>query len=86
MFFGFMNMVEYLITHHNYYLYVEQIVFVLLLVLSFCCLNVNSGALIPGRYIAYQIRPKLSFVKGSIIGYLFVHVFIVNISRRDREG
>jgi hypothetical protein len=54
--------------------------------LSFVCLNVNSGALIPRRSTAHREGRRISFVKGFIIGYLFVvHVFVVYISRRD-EG
>jgi hypothetical protein len=52
----------------------------------FICLNVNSGALIPRRSTAHREGRRISFVKGSIIGYLFVvHVFVVHISRLD-EG
>jgi hypothetical protein len=52
----------------------------------FFCLNVNSGALIPRRSTAHCEGRRISFVKGFIIGYLFVvHVFVVYISRRD-EG
>jgi hypothetical protein len=52
----------------------------------FFCLNVNSGALIPRRSTAHREGRRISFVKGFIIGYLFVvHVFVVYISRRD-EG
>jgi hypothetical protein len=54
-------------------------------VFSFFCLNVNSGALIPRRSTAHREGRRISFVKGFIIGYLFVHVFVVHISRRD-EG
>jgi hypothetical protein len=62
------------------------IVFVFLFVFAFFCLNVNSGALIPRRSTAHREGRRISFVKGFIIGYLFVvHVFVVYISRRD-EG
>jgi hypothetical protein len=55
-------------------------------VFFFFCLNVNSGALIPRRSTAHREGRRISFVKGFIIGYLFVvHVFVVYISRRD-EG
>jgi hypothetical protein len=85
-FFGSTYTAEYLITHQDYYLHVEQIIFVLLFFLSFFCLNVNSGALIPRRSTAHREGRRISFVKGFIIGYLFVvHVFVVYISRRD-EG
>jgi hypothetical protein len=84
--FGSTYTAEYLTTHRDYYLHVEQIVFVLLFFLSFFCLNVNSGALIPRRSTAHREGRRISFVKGFIIGYLFVvHVFVVYISRRD-EG
>jgi hypothetical protein len=85
LFFGSTYTVEYLTTHRDYYLHVEQIVFVLLFFLSFFCLNVNSGALIPRRSTAHREGRRISFVKGFIIGYLFVHVFVVYISSRD-EG
>jgi uncharacterized membrane protein len=79
-----------LITHQDYYLHVEQIVVVVVIVLlfflSFFSLNVNSGALIPRRSTAHREGWRISFVKGFIIGYLFVvHGFAVYISRRD-EG
>jgi hypothetical protein len=85
-FFGSTYMAEHLTTHRDYYLHVEQIVFVLLFFLSFFCLNVNSGALIARRSTAHLVARRISFVKGFIIGYLFVvHVFVVYISRRDEE-
>jgi hypothetical protein len=56
-------------------------------VLSFFLLfECNSGALIPRKTTAHREGRRISFVKGFIIGYLFVvHVFVVYISRRD-EG
>jgi hypothetical protein len=46
----------------------------------------HSGALILRRSTAHREGRRISFVKGFIIGYLFVvHVFVVYISRRD-EG
>jgi hypothetical protein len=85
-FFGSTYTAEYLTTHRDYYLHVEQIVFAFLFFLSFFCLNVNSGALIPRRSTAHREGRRISFVNGFIIGYLFVvHVFVVYISRRD-EG
>jgi hypothetical protein len=54
--------------------------------LAFICFNVNSGALIPRRSTAHREGRRISFVKGFIIGYLFVvHVVVVYISRRDKS-
>jgi hypothetical protein len=80
--FRFYVSAEYLTTHRDYDLHVDRVVLVF-----FCfCLNVNSGALIPRRSTAHREGRRISFVKGYIIGYLYVvHVFVVYISRRD-EG
>jgi hypothetical protein len=60
--------------------------FVVCIFLAFICLNVNSGALIPRRSTAHREGRRISFVKGFIIGYLFlVHGFVVYISRRDER-
>jgi hypothetical protein len=76
---------EYLTTHWDYYLHVDRVVLVFFSFLLFC-LNANSGALIPGRSTAHREGRRISFVKGFIIGYLYVvHVCVVYISRRD-EG
>jgi hypothetical protein len=58
--------------------------FFLFVYFSFLGVNVDSGALIPRRSTAHREGRRISFLKGPIIGYLFVvHVFVVYISRGD---
>jgi hypothetical protein len=55
--FRFYVTVQYLTTHRDYYLHVEQNVF-----FFFICLKVNSGALIPPRSTAHREGRRISFV------------------------